>query len=222
MNITVRTLNKIVFEIQTNTDKFFGKKRSEELEKKDFSIISNNCWGGFVYQHFNLPYLSPTAGVYFYAEDYMRFLKNLRYYMDHDVKSIKADESKYKDRLYQLHQENVPIGLIDDVEVVFLHYKTFEEAVEKWNRRKARINWDNLYIKMSFQNECKDEFVYEFDKLPYKNKFIFVTKDYGVESQIVMRDRLGDGMILNDSDWFNKYINVTKYINTGDLSISRK
>ena len=121
-----------------------------------------------------------------------------------------------------MHQENVPIGLIDDVEVVFLHYKTFEEAVEKWNRRKSRINWDNLYIKMSFQNECKDEYVYEFDRLPYRNKLFFVTKDYGVQSQIIMKDRLGDSMILNDTDWFNKFIDVTKFINTGDLSISRK
>lgn len=222
MNIALRALNKIVFKIQTNTDKYLGKQRSEKLLRKDFSIISNNCWGGFVYQHFDLPYLSPTAGVYFYAEDYMRFIKDLRHYIEHDVISIKADESKYREQLYELHQENVPIGLIDDVEVVFLHYKTFEEAVEKWNRRKTRINWDNLYIKMSFQNECKDEFVYEFDRLPFKNKMIFVTKDYGVQSQIIMRDRIGDKMILNDTDWFNKYIDVTKYINTGDLSISRK
>ena len=222
MNIALRALNKIVFKIQTNTDKYFGEKRSEELLRKDFSIISNNCWGGFVYQHFNLPYLSPTAGVYFYAEDYMRFIGNLRHYIEHDVKSIKADESRYREQLYKLHQENVPIGLIDDVEVVFLHYKTFEEAVEKWNRRKARINWDNLYIKMSFQNDCKDEFVYEFEQLPFKNKLFFVTKDYGVQSQIIMRDRLGDSMILNDTDWFNKYIDVTKYLNSGDLSISIK
>ena len=178
--------------------------------------------GGVVYQYYNIPYLSPTAGVYFFAEDYMRFVKNLRYYMSHEVRSITANESAHKETLYKLHQENVPIGLIDDVEVVFLHYKTFEEAVEKWNRRKSRINWDNLYIKMSFQNECKDEYVYEFDRLPYRNKLFFVTKDYGVQSQIIMKDRLGDSMILNDTDWFNKFIDVTKFINTGDLSISRK
>lgn len=62
-----------------------------------------------------------------------------------EVRSITANESAHKDTLYKLHQEIVPIGLIDDVEVVFLHYKTFDEAVEKWNRRKSRINWDNLY-----------------------------------------------------------------------------
>lgn len=61
-----------------------------------------------------------------------------------------------------------------------------------------------------------------FTKLPYRNKLFFVTKDYGVQSQIIMKDHLGDDQILNDTDWFNKYIDVTKFINTGDLFISRK
>lgn len=217
MNIVIKAINKIVFKLQTNTDKWFSKRRAARLNKTDFSIISNNCWGGFVYQHFGLPYLSPTAGIYFFASDYIRFLKDLKYYIDHNVKSITADESKYRDILYKLHQENVPIGLIDDVEVVFLHYKTFEEALDKWDRRKARICWDNLYIKMSYMNCCNDDLVYEFDKLPYKNKFIFVTKDYGIKSQIIMTDRKDDDTILNDTDWFNKYINVTSFINTGDI-----
>lgn len=217
MNIAIRIFNKLVFKIQTNTDKWFGKKRAAKLRTHDFSIISNNCWGGFVYQHYDLPYLSPTAGIYFFAEDYIRFLKNLRYYLEHDVMSISAAQSKYKDILIGMHQENVPIGLIDDVEIVFLHYKTFEEAVEKWNRRKARVNWDNLYIKMSYMNCCNDDLVYEFDKLPYKNKFIFVTKDFGIKSQVILKDRYGDETIVNDTDWFNKYINVTKFINTGEI-----
>ena len=36
-----------------------------------FTIISNNCWAGLVYQHFGLPYNTPTAGLFFFAQDYL-------------------------------------------------------------------------------------------------------------------------------------------------------
>ena len=38
--------------------------------KQPFTIISNNCWGGLVYQHYNLSYDSPTVGCYFFALTY--------------------------------------------------------------------------------------------------------------------------------------------------------
>ena len=40
------------------------------LQNTNFSIISNNCWGGYVYQEQNLPYQSPFVGLFLYAKDY--------------------------------------------------------------------------------------------------------------------------------------------------------
>ena len=70
---------------------------------------------------------------------------------------ITAEQSKYRDELYHKHQERVPIGVLDDIEVIFLHYSSFEEAVMAWNRRKQRICIDNLYVKMSEMNNCTKE-----------------------------------------------------------------
>ena len=100
-------------------------------KKKDFTIISNNCWAGKVYQYYKLPYFSPTVGLYFYADDYIRFIKNLKYYISLDLQFISVDESKYCKDLYGRKQNHVPLAKLDDIEIVFLHYKTNEEAEEK-------------------------------------------------------------------------------------------
>ena len=42
-------------------------------------------------------------------------------------------------------QHHCPIGILDDIEVIFLHYKSEDEAYQKWNRRKERIVWDNIF-----------------------------------------------------------------------------
>lgn len=209
-------INKIVHKLQNWTNKYFAAKRAKKLQNANFTIISNNCWAGSVYRWFGLPYNTPTAGLYFFAEDYIKFLSNLNYYCTQKVTIIDISESKYLDILRQKNQTHVPIGRIDDIEIVFLHYPTPEEALEKWYRRTSRINWDNIYIKMSEMNGCTKEHILKFDKLPFKHKFIFTTKDYGIKSQIIMSDWVGSDQVRDDTTWFNKYINVTDFIN-GEL-----
>lgn len=58
--------------------KGLAKERQKKLLGKDFTIISNNCWGGMIYESYNLPKNSPTVGLFFFAEDYIRFLKDLK------------------------------------------------------------------------------------------------------------------------------------------------
>ena len=150
--------------------RWYCRKR---IRKKDFTIISNNCWAGKVYQYLNMPYLTPTVGLYFFADDYIKFVSDLRRYIKIELKFISIENSKHCEELKRRKQENVPIGLLDDVEIVFRHYKTSEEARKKWERRKKRINWNNLIIKFSRMNECTDEHLRLFSMLSYKNKFMF-------------------------------------------------
>lgn len=177
-----------------------------------FTIISNNCWAGHVYRYFNIPYQSPTIGLFFFADDYIKFICNLHYYIDSEIVFISAGESKYADELRRRGHEEFPIGKIDDIEVFFLHYKSVEEARKKWNRRKKRINWDNIYYKFSEQNLCKYEHLLQFDDFNSQNKFVFVSKDYGLKSQVVYYDYLNKGEIPNDTIHFRKYINLVSFI----------
>ena len=58
------------------------------LKNKDYSIISNNCWGGVVSRDRGIKYNSPTCGLFFYAKDYLKFLSNLDYYLNSEMTEI--------------------------------------------------------------------------------------------------------------------------------------
>jgi len=142
------------------------------IKNRNFSIISNNCWAGRAYQYLDMPYLSPTAGLYFFAPDYIKFVSDLKRYLNTPLRFINPEESKYYEEIKKRNQTDKPIGILDDVEIVFLHYKTKEEAEEKWNRRKERVNFDNIIIKFSRMDLCTEKEIAEFDSLPFKNKFV--------------------------------------------------
>ena len=189
--------------------------RRKRLKNKNFTIISNNCWAGHVYRYYGLSYSTPTVGLFFFADDYLKFIKNLKYYMNADLHFIPLSESRHEKELLMQGGKSAacPIGVLDDIEVIFLHYKTEQEAYTKWMRRKERINWNNLFIKMSQMNGCSDEMMHEFDKLPYKNKFIFVKQKYGIKSEVVYTGYEHDSEISNDTNYFRRYINVTNWLN---------
>lgn len=155
--------------------------RKKKIKNNEFTVISNNCWGGFVYQSYNIEYNTPTIGLFIMAEDYIKFLSNLKYYINEcELQFIEPEKSKYVDHLSgDRHFGSYPVGVLDDVEIAFLHYHSEEEAREKWNRRKKRINWDRLLVKFNDQNLCTKELVEKFYALDYKNKLFFtVNKEF--------------------------------------------
>lgn len=39
--------------------------RRKKLNNTDFTIISNNCWGGVCYEYFGMEKATPTVGMFF-------------------------------------------------------------------------------------------------------------------------------------------------------------
>jgi uncharacterized protein (DUF1919 family) len=144
-----------------------------QLKNKNFTIIANNCFGGFVYQQLGLPYQTPMAGLFFYAPCYIRMLLDLKGYLNATVTFI--GKSRYPEaNHHRLTQRAYPIGLLkDDVEIHFLHYETPAIAKSIWNRRVKRINWDNLFFKFCDRERCNANHLEAFDRLPYRHKVCF-------------------------------------------------
>lgn len=180
--------------------------------KHPFTIISNNCWAGIVYQHYNLGYDSPTIGCYFFAEDYIKFISNLKYYLNLDMSFISYDRSRHKDELSRKKQTMVPIGVLDDVEIVFLHYHSEEDVLEKWNRRKERIHWDNLFFKFSEMNQCRFEHLKLFDEMSLENKLVLVSQDYKLKSQIIVKSFTRKLEVYDDTTNFREGINLDRWL----------
>lgn len=197
-------------------NKLFAGKRRKKLNNTDFSIICNNCWGGFVYRYFGLPYLSPTVGLYFYSEDFIKFAKDIHKYITMPITIISAKNSRHYEDLKRKGQENIPVGILDDVEIIFLHYKTPEEAKEKWTRRCKRVNFNNIVLKYSYMNDPNEDCLKEFDAIPVKKKIMFVqNKEQETKYQCA---RYYPGYenckdIRNDTDQFAKYVNLVDLIN---------
>lgn len=174
------------------------------LRNKTATIISSNCNGEFVYYDMKLRFLSPTINLSFDMNDYVKFLENLEWYMDQPIVPFQDERFSY------------PCGKIGDIEIRFNHYKTFEEAVNKWEERKKRINWDNLYIFAIDGDNCTDESLRRFDDLPYEHKVIFthiprpeIKSSYYLKG---FEDRSGVGVLID----FKKQFKVRRYLDDFD------
>lgn len=161
------------------------KHRGRKLKNTNFTIISNNCWGGTVYESYNLPKESPTVGMFFMAKDYIEFLSDLKGYIFGKLIFINPEESRWKDAPQVSGNKRFgtyPIGVLSNgkntIEIFFLHYHSEQEASEKWERRIKRINWDKLLVKFNDQNGCTAEEVEAFMGLHYKNKLFFTCKEW--------------------------------------------
>lgn len=209
-----RKLNKVKkwvlsrpYEIRRTLDK-------RRVKNKDFTIISNNCWAGKAYQYLDLPYLTPTVGLYFFAEDYLKFVKNLNYYLSLELQFIDNNESKYVDYLKDRNHMEVPIGILDDIEIVFLHYSSKEEAKVKWEKRKQRVNYSNIIIKFSKMNGCTETQIKDFDEIDFKNKFVLNNRKNPVyDSEMYWDGKSNEVEILSDTSPFPGNLNISNILN---------
>ena len=207
-------VKKILKEIRLRINKFGSSYRRKKLKIKNPTIISNNCWAGIVSQYLGIKYYTPTIGLYFFSEEYIKFLERFDYYIKQKLEIIDTKDSKYYDEMIKKNHQNAIVGKLDDVEIVFLHMKTEKEAIEKWNKRVQRINKKYIIFKFCEQNECTKKHVERFEKLPFKNKICFTTKDYpGYKSVIWFKDQVKNDEVLRDYYESHKYLNIIDYIN---------
>lgn len=190
-----------------------AKGRRAKLKRTSFSIFSNNCWAGSVYRRYGLPYASPTVGLYFFAGDYVRFASRLHHYTSVPLEFIDAHESRHAGELAEKRELGKLVGVLDDIEVVFLHYPTAIEAREKWERRCDRINWNDVFIKFSQMNGCTNDDLHAFDALRHRNKLCF-TASLRPELACAVRfpgysEREG---VLNDTDYYARYIDLEGWL----------
>ncbi|BFL36289.1 DUF1919 domain-containing protein [Holdemania massiliensis] len=210
------TIDKMISMTEKIDNIFLSTKRRNKLNNTDFSIISNNCWGGSVYRRYGLQYKSPTIGLYFFAEEYIKFLMNLEISINSEIKIIDAYKSKYAQILEEKQQMNVPIGVInDDIEIVFLHYKTKQEAYNKWMRRAERLNFDNLIVKFSEMNLCNEIHLHEFEQLSFHKKILLTSKSYhNIQSGIIVEKYTHNGEISNDTLYYDSFLDLETFINS--------
>lgn len=134
-----------------------NKKLQARLKNKNFSLISNNCIGGITCSDLVQPFNSPTVGCFFYSDCYLKFCENLKHYLSLELEQ--ATSSKYIDSYPYI------LGKLGDIEIHFIHDSSFAEVKEKWERRKKRVDFDNLFFVMSDRDICDEGDIERFLRL---------------------------------------------------------
>lgn len=204
---------KIIYRnIKIWKNKLGSKKRAKKI-KRNYTLISNNCWAGLTYEYLNQPFISPTIGLYFMSKEYLKFISRFEYYISQKLYFIRTNESKYYNYLKTIGQSNVIIGKLDDIEIVFLHYKTEKEAYEKWNKRVRRINYDRIIFKFNDQNLCDEEDLERFANLNLKHKLCFTSKKYNYKGFVQIKKWKHCNFVKDDVYCYHKYFNIIDYLN---------
>ncbi len=139
----------------------------------DISIISNNCWGGTVCHTLGIECRSPFKNLFVREPDYLKLLARFRYYMGCDLTFLNYAFSANS-------KKNYPVMLLYDIEVHCNHDTDPGEAAEKWNRRRIKINYENLFIEMYTESR---ETMEAFLKIEgYKRKLCFVPFETDAEN----------------------------------------
>ena len=160
----------------------------EGLKNKDFTIICRDCVGGVLYHQLNSKFLSPTINLFFTLSDFNYFCLYLKDYIDAELMELKSDKYDY------------PVGIlkpnsskkIDKIlKVHFMHYKSFDEAYQKWEERKKRINWDNIYVISSccYGPEIENlstEIINDWNKIKYP-KVVLVDENHGFDDEFIVK-----------------------------------
>lgn len=146
------------------------------LKENTPTIFAPNCWGGLTYHHLGLEFCSPLINMHETHDDYLKFLEDPKYYLDQELQLFEM----YSDPTLE---KPFPVVKIADISFWMNHYESFEEAAACWERRKARIKWDNLFV-MFFDEDPKR--VERFLALPYERKVCFVPWETHIDGLITV------------------------------------
>ena len=133
----------------------------KRLEAENVTIISSNCNGGVISHDLGLRFCSPTVNLYFRAGDFIKFCENMQLYLSIDELVECTDLNITGGRKY-------PVAYLGDILLFLVHYSSVEEAQECWNRRKQRVNFDNLVVMTTDRDEMTEQLKDRFEKLPYR------------------------------------------------------
>jgi uncharacterized protein (DUF1919 family) len=137
------------------------KRSVRKLRNTEFCLVANNCFGSRIYKILGREYNTPFVGLLLMPECFAKLVADFDGYMDQNIRFI--NNSKYPLHRKARRGEGLyPLGLLGDLEIHFLHYKSEEDALDAWERRKARINREHLYFILIANGPCDETVMAQF------------------------------------------------------------
>ena len=149
------------------------------------TIISNNCAGGAIMHELGMEFRTPTVNLQILPEQFPKFCKNLSYYLTsemHEPYELTDAHVRYLTKMFG-GVPDLPMGMINDVLVVFQHFDSFDLAKWKWNVRRLRVSYNSIgYIMHARGPEYKNA-AKEFLALDLPNK-LCLTQGFSIEGAV--------------------------------------
>lgn len=162
-----RIINCSVFRLP-----LFDFSRYVSLIENPVTILSDDCWGGYTYHRLGLPFNSPLINILWDRDEYAKFIEKPLFYLNTNLQMVR--EGNFDRGLCPVGKIGTPT---DYVTMNFVHNTDFAEAMAQWNRRKDRVNSNNLFIKMGFSanlDEKKiDKYLHTFNTVQYKKVLFY-------------------------------------------------
>ena len=163
---------------------------SKKNGKKEITILTPNCVAGEIYNILGLKFNSPTINCSFSKKsDFVKFCLNLREYCE--AEPVIVDH----EGVCPVMEIN-PRGL-DAIHIRWVHDTDDKVVIENWNKRKKRIDFDNLFIICDFKFLSNDE-IQKLCNIRTKNTIVFTNCELNIEKTYFVKS------------WENKK-KITKY-----------
>jgi len=206
INLFTKIRNRILWYIRDFT---INRNYRKNLKNTTFSLISGDCLGGVMLHDLHMKFTTPTINLWMYPKDFIKFVGNLKYYMNK--------------KMIFIHEKGIsyPVGCLDnDIKVYFKHYADEHSALEKWNERKNRLNYNNIFVIMTDANGFNEEDLKEFNKIKYPHVVFTHKKFNGKNTFFCKHDKNGffHAWVHKRSPYrYYDSFDFVKWFNTGKL-----
>lgn len=153
----------------------FARARRESMRRRlvnrDFSFLVPNCLGGILLHDLGLRFLSPTVNLMMRQDDFLSFVLHMDTYLDEKLSFLEHPAGECPLAVLS------PAGL-PQITIHFTHYKTEEDAAQKWNERKQRINRENLFVLIEERDGIGRKELEAFGSLKARGIVAFTCNEY--------------------------------------------
>jgi len=128
------------------------------LRVSGFTLLTNNCLGGLLYHELGHPFLSPLINIYMNNADFLRLCAELPAHLALPLEFLDAPGA------------DCPVAKLGTLTIKFPHEPSEESARANWERRKARVRTDRLYVIFLDIGNATEAERAAFDALPQENR----------------------------------------------------
>jgi uncharacterized protein (DUF1919 family) len=147
------------------------KHMRNSLRNTEFTLLAPNCMAGILLHDLGLRFLTPTVNLMMTQKDFLSFVLNMDDYLKAEFSFFSHPE--FSCPCARLQPKGLPA-----VTVHFTHYKTAQEAEEKWRERAARIRRDNLFVFLEERDGIDRVDLEKLKGLQVRGVMAFTCNDY--------------------------------------------